>query len=99
MAAYKIKKEASGRYLLAGELTFSSVDKNIMKSFYFIKSKKKCCINLERVRLLDSAGLALIVELIKLAEKHNTELTFDNIPQALLKLSKLSGFNIPEFKA
>lgn len=98
MAAYKIQKEANGRYFLAGELTFSSVDKKIMKSFNFIKSKKKCCINLEYVNLLDSAGLALIVEIIKLAEKHNTELTFDNIPKQLSALSKLSGFNVPEFK-
>lgn len=97
MAVYNIKKEVNDRYLLTGELTFFSVDKKIMKSFGFIKSEKKCCIDLEKIGLVDSAGLALIVELIKLAEIHETELTFGNIPQQLFTLSKLGGFNINRY--
>jgi phospholipid transport system transporter-binding protein len=97
MTAYNITEESSGRYLLTGELTFLSINKKTMKSFDFIKSNERCCLNLEQINSLDSAGLALIIEIIKLAEKYKTELTFDNIPPQLVVLSRLGGFNISRY--
>ncbi|MCK4841690.1 MAG: STAS domain-containing protein, partial [Methylococcales bacterium] len=68
-----------------------------IKSFDFLNAAKEICIDLKKVNTSDSAGLALIIEWIKHSKNHNTSLTFKNIPQQLLTLAKLSGFDTNEY--
>ncbi len=97
MATFAVKKKTNENYIVEGDLTIFSLDKKAIKAFDFIKSQKIVCISFEKVISADSAGLALIIELIKDSKLANTKLSFKDIPQQLLILAKLSGLNINQY--
>lgn len=94
-----IINEGEGLFIIDGDLTFAGIDKKTVKSFEFLKSAKQVTIDLERVSCTDSAGLALMIEWIKVARQHNGQLSFKNIPVQLRNLAKLSGFEISDYFA
>jgi len=88
-----IIKENNGHFVIDGDLTFATIDKQTLKSFSFLKAAKEITIDLSRVSNTDSAGLALMIEWIKYSRQNRTQLSFKNIPEQLLNLAKLSGFD------
>ncbi|MFI3154754.1 MAG: STAS domain-containing protein [Methylococcaceae bacterium] len=93
MSRLNIIKQGAGRFVIDGDLTFATIDKQTLKSFSFLKVAKEVTIDLARVSCTDSAGLALMIEWIKYARHNRTQLSFKNIPEQLLNLAKLSGFD------
>lgn len=88
-----ISEVSQGRFVVKGNLTFASIDKQTLKSFGFLNSAKIITIDLNQVNTTDSAGLALMIEWLKYSKKNNIELRFENIPHQLQALAKLSGFD------
>jgi phospholipid transport system transporter-binding protein len=88
-----ISKEKPGYFIVDGDLTFSAMDKKTVKSFAFLAGQKEITIDLGGVGNADSAGLALMLEWIKIARGKKILLKFRNIPQQLLNLAKLSGID------
>lgn len=93
MSKLAIIDQGAGVFVIDGDLTFASIDKKTVKSFDFLKSTKQVTIDLSQVACTDSAGLALMIEWIKYAHQHKTQLRFKNIPEQLRNLAKLSGFD------
>ncbi len=93
MPQISFQEQQPGHILVEGALTFSNIDKNTVKSCTFLNTTSNICIDLKNVTATDSAGLALIVEWIKMCEHKNTHIAFTNIPQQLLALARLSGFD------
>ncbi len=93
MSRLNIIKESTGHFVIDGDLTFATIDKQTLKSFSFLKAAKEITIDLSRVSSTDSAGLALIIEWIKYSRQNRTQIAFKNIPEQLLNLAKLSGFD------
>ena len=93
MSKLNIIDQGGGHFFIDGDLTFSTIDKQTVKSFSFLKSAKNITIDLSHVTSTDSAGLALMIEWIKYTHDNNTRLHFKNIPEQLLTLAKLSGFD------
>ncbi len=93
MTKLSIIDQGAGRFIIDGDLTFSTIDKQTVKSFAFLTASKHIVIDLGRVACTDSAGLALMIEWIKHTRHHRTQITFKNIPEQLLNLAKLSGFD------
>jgi len=85
--------QGAGHFIIDGDLTFSTIDKQTVKSFAFLNAAKPVTIDLGRVVCTDSAGLALMIEWIKYTRHHRIQITFKNIPEQLLNLAKLSGFD------
>jgi phospholipid transport system transporter-binding protein len=85
--------QGTGHFLVNGDLTFSSIDQHTVKSFAFLKSAKEVNLDLSKVTNTDSAGLALMIEWIKYCRHNRVQLSFKNIPEQLLTLAKLSGFD------
>jgi phospholipid transport system transporter-binding protein len=85
--------QGAGYFIIDGDLTFSTIDKQSVKSFAFLNTSKHVIIDLGRVACTDSAGLALMIEWIKHTRQHRTHIAFKNIPEQLLNLAKLSGFD------
>jgi len=85
--------QGAGHFVVDGDLTFSTIDKQSVKSFSFLKAAKEITIDLGRVSCTDSAGLALMIEWIKYTRHNKTQLRFKNIPEQLLTLAKLSGLD------
>jgi ABC-type transporter Mla MlaB component len=97
MSTFTVTKKTKENYIVEGDLTIFSLDKKAVKAFDFIKTEKNVCISFERVTVADSAGLALIIELIKDAELTNTKLSFKQVPHQIAILAKLSGLNINQY--
>ena len=93
MTILSIIDQGSGHFIIDGDLTFSTIDKQTVKSFAFLNAARHITIDLGRVVCTDSAGLALMIEWIKYTRHHRTQITFKNIPEQLLNLAKLSGFD------
>ena len=93
MSKVEITNQGSGVFTVAGELTFAGIDKATLKSIAFLKSANPIVLDLGQVSSTDSAGLALIVEWIKYARNHQIALKFQNIPEQLMTLAKLSGLD------
>ncbi|MGR9013393.1 MAG: STAS domain-containing protein [Gammaproteobacteria bacterium] len=93
MSRLNIIKEGAGHFVIDGDLTFATIDKQTLKSFSFLKTAKEVTIDLSRVASTDSAGLALMIEWIKYSQHNRTHIAFKNIPEQLLNLAKLSGFD------
>jgi len=94
MSQFQIEKKNTETFEILGALTFKTIDKAALKlcrqKLQF--SQQPIVIDLQKITNADSAGLALIIEWIKQAEQQQTPLSFQNIPQQLLALAKLSGF-------
>ncbi len=94
MPSFKLIKKDNGNYFAEGDLTFFTINKKTIKSFEFLKSTNGLCIDLTKVNHADSAGLALLIEWIKHSKLYQSKLSFINIPEQLLTLARLSGFEI-----
>lgn len=93
MSKLSIIDQGSACFVIDGDLTFSTIDQQTVKSVAFLTASKHVTVDLGRVANTDSAGLALMIEWIKYTRHHRTQLTFKNIPEQLLNLAKLSGFD------
>lgn len=88
-----------GRFIVAGDLTFSSIGKKTAKSLSFLASAKDITIDLSQVGQTDSAGLALMLEWVKYARSKRCSIVFKNVPEQLRNLARLSGletFAVPD---
>ncbi len=97
MSAFNLIEQAAGIFLVEGDLTFFNLDKKTTTSFDFLKPKQKICLDLHKVTIADSAGLALLIEWIKQSQLSATQLTFKNVPQQLITLAKLSHFDLNKY--
>jgi phospholipid transport system transporter-binding protein len=66
MSSLKIVNESPDHYVVHGDLTFSAMDKKTLSSFTFLNARKQITLDLGMVDNADSAGLALLLEWIKL---------------------------------
>lgn len=93
----EIIDEGGGHLTVQGDLTFSTIGKDAIKSLAFLSLTKPVTIDLGHVSNTDSAGLALMIEWIKHARAHRTPLSFKKIPKQLLNLAKLSGLDTTHY--
>ena len=96
MSTFNLIQQTDDSYSVEGDLTFSSLNKKELESISFLTSAKKIDIDLAKVNLADTAGLALIIEWIKQSKQCATTLTFKNTPKQLITLASLSGIDINE---
>ncbi|MDD2759434.1 MAG: STAS domain-containing protein [Methylomonas sp.] len=97
MAKLSLIEQSPGYFSVEGNLTFASIDKETLKSFKFLKGIDTICIDLAKVGRTDSAGLALMIEWIRQSRMIRAQLRFKNIPDQLLALATLSGFDKTEY--
>ncbi|MDQ7091217.1 MAG: STAS domain-containing protein [Methylococcales bacterium] len=99
MVALEISHHEHGHVVVKGDLSFAHIHKKIVKAIDFGHSRysHEVNIDLSEVNQSDSAGLALMIEWIKLSKLHNTKVSFSHIPEQLLTLAKLSGLEDNEY--
>jgi phospholipid transport system transporter-binding protein len=83
--------------LLSGDLTFATINKKTVRMIDFKKITHEVVIDLAEVSNSDSAGLALLIEWLKIAKTGHAQLRFKNVPIQLLTLAKLSGFDLAPY--
>lgn len=92
MSSIKVKQATVKGLEIEGDLTFSTIDKNTAKIMDKLLTPNDITVNLKLVEAIDSAGLALIIEWLKIARSRNIKLAFINVPDQLQALAHLSGF-------
>ncbi len=88
-----IVSKGNGRWLIHGELTFASIHGKLVESPPFLRGGKNIILDFAQVNNTDSAGLALMIEWIKITRHYRIQLHFKNVPTQLLNLAKLSGLD------
>lgn len=85
-----LTQDSSGEYSLSGPLNFKTVTA-LHREAQIDMSKKQVSISLRQVDHSDSAGLALLVEWARLADKHRCRLRYTDIPPTLQTLIDVTG--------
>ncbi len=93
MQNIEILSSSKDNYIIKGDLTFSTINKQTMKVLNLQPSASIINIDLQQLGKIDSAGLALLIEWIKFARAYQTELRFEHIPAQLSALAKLSDIS------
>lgn len=101
MRAYRIHHDQTlvinaldtGIFTLKGALTFATINKATSQRIDFTRSGSAASIDLLGITHSDSAGLALMIEWLKISKKQHCTLSFINIPAQLQALAKISGIN------
>lgn len=93
MANPSVQLVQSDKIVITGDLTFATIMMIVRSAEQVIQQCDDICyVDLQTVRRSDSAGLGLLIELIrKASQQYHKELHFINVPPQLLKLAKFSG--------
>ena len=89
----KIKTNENGNYAIEGELnnqTVPDISKQLLTLIPAVEGKN-ITMDLALVSRSDSAGVALLVEVMQLAKSANLNLLFTNLPQQMKDIAGLSG--------
>lgn len=79
------------RLLVTGDLDFTSVVSLWNTSLSLLQNCKDLNFDFSRVTSSNSAGLALLVEWVKLANKQHKKIHFHNIPPQLISIAAVGG--------
>ena len=91
MSSISIDVVAGGNIQVSGEITFFTVNQAL--SLDFLSGQQNIKINLSGVTRSDSSGLALMVHWLRQARQQGVEMKFENIPDKLLALAKVSNLD------
>jgi len=87
----RLEQQAAGRGRLSGPLTFATVPQLFQQGRQLFADSNNLQLDLAGVERSDSAGLALLVSWVRLAQQHGGTITFLNVPQQLLGLARVGG--------
>ena len=92
----EITQHNQEKYIISGVVDFSTVPDLMRRAAEIFKTYKqsksaKIDIDLSQITLSNSAGLALMLEMVKSARSKNIELHFENLPETLLTIAKAYG--------
>ena len=88
-----INTNENGQYAIEGELnnqTVPAISQQLMKLVSSVTGKN-ITLDLALVSRSDSAGVALLVEVMQLTKSANLTLVFTNLPQQMQDIAGLSG--------
>ncbi len=78
---------------ISGDIDFTNVMFLYAKSLRLLSGKQSYIFDFSGVTASNSAGLALIIEWLRLARVNNTKAQFLNIPANLLSIAKAAGLD------
>ena len=94
MSAVRFENKNDNVYRIIGELNMATVPQLQQDmSGIFKKNTDTLAIDLAEVSRSDSAGLALLLEWLSQAKHHNTSITFQNLPEQMQAIIKVSGLD------
>lgn len=93
-SSYNIIADAnSGVIKVEGELTFATVNNVSIEAQQLLESAPTFTIDLTAVTRSDSAGLALLIDWMRMANTSNKHIVFHNIPAQMLAIANASGLD------
>jgi len=87
-----IDPQGEGAYVIEGSLDFATVPPFVTRVAEILgNGATSIVIDLKGVTRADSAGLALLVEWMRVAHRRHRNIAFRNIPAQMLAIAKVSG--------
>lgn len=81
-----------GAYLIAGELGFATVPGLLEQTrTLFAAGAAPLELDLGGVTRVDSAGLALLIEWLKVARRTRRPIVFRNVPEQMIAMARVNG--------
>ena len=90
MSQVELQHLEAGRFAVIGDMNFSTVDQLLDESSKLFNYDENLEIDLVGVQRADSAGLALIIEWMKLARRSGAEIRLLNMPEQMRAISRTS---------
>ena len=101
----EITQQSQQKYLISGVIDFNTAAELMQRATGFFNVNKlsdkkgpdekrpdeKAQVDMSKVTECNSAGLALMFEMVKHARAKKIELQFENLPEALLTIAKAYG--------
>ncbi|CAI8859262.1 MULTISPECIES: STAS domain-containing protein [Methylococcus] len=91
---FVLREEAPGRYAVRGELTFTTAPAALKETLPLFRTRNGVAIDLRGVERADSAGIALLIEWVRLARKRGVSLRLENMPAQVENLVRVSGTGV-----
>jgi len=90
---FELAPGGDGTLVLTGVLTIATVTRIHRESLGYFHDAVSVprSIDLSGVTSADSAGLALLIEWVRLGQKQNSDIKFMNMPAQMLPLARLFG--------
>ena len=91
---FEISQTHDGHFSLKGELSFASVQAAMKKSKTLFDTPVETMVfDLAGITKADSAGLALLLEWLRLARQSGADLHYANLPRQLLAMAQVAGLD------
>ncbi len=90
MSRYAFEDLGEGRFAIAGDLGFGTVDDLLRESKDKFADYSIITIDFEGVTSSDSAGLALLLEWVNWAKHYVREIRYKNIPTQIQSIAEIS---------
>lgn len=91
----EITQQSQQQYSISGAVDFTTAPDLMQRANAFFKKNKvaqgQINVDLSKVTECNSAGLALMFEMAKSAQKINVEIRFEHLPDTLLTITKAYG--------
>ncbi|MGD2119319.1 MAG: STAS domain-containing protein [Chromatiales bacterium] len=87
----QIEQLEKGRYRITGVLDFNTVPALLTQVQNLTRHEPEMSIDFSAMQRSNSAGLALLLELVAEARKKQRKLVFTGLPASLLDLAKMSN--------
>ena len=91
MNAPVLRSEAPGRLALSGPLVFATAGELLDAGRSMFAGTSGVSIDLSGVTKVDSAGLALLLEWLRLGQAEGRSVRFTALPEKLLAIARLSN--------
>ena len=85
--------KTDGRIVIGGDLIFCSVMTVLGQILEKMAGHTQVTIDMSKVKAVDSAALAMLLECMREAKKHTQSLSIIAVPQSLRVLAKVSGLD------
>ena len=86
-----MQMDANGTIKVAGELTFATVNQIWQQSKALLQKATTIQLNLQNVTQSDSAGVALLIEWAREAQRQKKSIRFLQVPQQMRAIVRVSG--------
>jgi len=91
MSDFKVNSSDSGSIKIEGRLDMNTVKSINKQTISLFNGPSEIQFDLSAVSQSNSAALALLLEWLKMAKKHQVSLSFSNIPEHLRELARVYG--------
>lgn len=91
MSVLRVVPRGEDGYAVSGELTFATVPAAWRETQHLFASGQSLHFDLAEVGRADSAGIALLIEWLRLARRNGARVSYEHIPPQILAIARVTG--------